>query len=71
MSDTRKRDRAEYMRKWRAANPEKSRAATKAWRDRNPDYSREYWRKNREKLNAYQREYRRRKKLEAELNEDQ
>lgn len=41
-----------WMRRWRAANPEKDRAKRKQFAATHPHYSRNYWRLNKEKLQA-------------------
>lgn len=33
--------KTEYMRQWRAKNPEKARESSRKWRDNNPDYMKE------------------------------
>lgn len=43
--DTATQRRAEYMRKWAAANSEKCREKSRKWRAANPEKQREYWRK--------------------------
>lgn len=51
---------ADYLREWRAKNPEKFKASRDAWKKRNPERVRESaradWAKHREKRLAYDRE---------------
>ena len=52
------KDRTEYHRAWRAANPEKVYAAYLKWEAANPEYQREYEKRNLEKRRKYKKEWR-------------